>query len=75
MMGCARDGMCVCPPAAGQCLSYANQADLLHFCKEESLVLIADEVYQVGGFRGWEGGLHGCIRGRAKHGWEGCHQP
>jgi aspartate/methionine/tyrosine aminotransferase len=31
----------------GQCLSYQNQEDVLRFCKEEDLVLIADEVYQV----------------------------
>ena len=31
----------------GQCLSLANQEDVLRFCHEEDLVLISDEVYQV----------------------------
>ncbi|PNH00444.1 Alanine aminotransferase 2, mitochondrial, partial [Tetrabaena socialis] len=31
---------------AGQCLSYQNMRDILEFCVEEKLVLIADEVYQ-----------------------------
>jgi aspartate/methionine/tyrosine aminotransferase len=31
----------------GQCLSKANQEDIVRFCQEEQLVLIADEVYQV----------------------------
>jgi hypothetical protein len=35
--------------SAGQCLSYENMRDILAFCKEEQLVLIADEVYQVSG--------------------------
>ena len=41
-------GMVVINPGnpTGQCLSYKNQEDILKFCKEESLVLIADEVYQ-----------------------------
>ncbi|GIL81466.1 hypothetical protein Vretimale_1026 [Volvox reticuliferus] len=30
----------------GQCLSYQNMRDILSFCREEQLVLIADEVYQ-----------------------------
>ncbi|KAG2484750.1 hypothetical protein HYH03_016497 [Edaphochlamys debaryana] len=30
----------------GQCLSYQNMRDVLSFCHEEKLVLIADEVYQ-----------------------------
>lgn len=34
---------------AGQCLSKANQADVVRFCELNGLVLIADEVYQVGG--------------------------
>ncbi len=36
------------PCRTGQCLSYQNMADIVNFCREESLVLIADEVYQVG---------------------------
>ncbi len=36
----------------GQCLSLANQEDILRFCHEEDLVLIADEVYQVRLLRG-----------------------
>eukprot|EP00197_Chlamydomonas_leiostraca_P004497 CAMPEP_0202860566 /NCGR_PEP_ID=MMETSP1391-20130828/2221_1 /ASSEMBLY_ACC=CAM_ASM_000867 /TAXON_ID=1034604 /ORGANISM="Chlamydomonas leiostraca, Strain SAG 11-49" /LENGTH=503 /DNA_ID=CAMNT_0049539759 /DNA_START=129 /DNA_END=1640 /DNA_ORIENTATION=- len=41
-------GMVVINPGnpTGQCLSYANQEDILRFCAEEDLVLIADEVYQ-----------------------------
>jgi hypothetical protein len=31
----------------GQCLSKPNQEDIVRFCQEEQLVLIADEVYQV----------------------------
>mmetsp|Transcript_18252 Transcript_18252/g.39287 ORF Transcript_18252/g.39287 Transcript_18252/m.39287 type:complete len:505 (+) Transcript_18252:254-1768(+) len=44
---CVR-GMVVINPGnpTGQCLSYRNQEDVLRFCAEESLVLIADEVYQ-----------------------------
>ncbi|GAX86501.1 hypothetical protein CEUSTIGMA_g13909.t1 [Chlamydomonas eustigma] len=44
---CVR-GMVVINPGnpTGQCLSLQNQEDILMFCKEESLVLIADEVYQ-----------------------------
>ncbi|KXZ46718.1 hypothetical protein GPECTOR_41g683 [Gonium pectorale] len=30
----------------GQCLSYQNMRDVLTFCRDEQLVLIADEVYQ-----------------------------
>ena len=30
----------------GQVLSRANQEEILQFCKEEGLVLMADEVYQ-----------------------------
>lgn len=30
----------------GQCLSRQNQADILQFCADEALVLVADEVYQ-----------------------------
>lgn len=49
---CVR-GMVVINPGnpTGQCLSYKNQEDILKFCKEESLVLIADEVYQVPNLR------------------------
>ncbi len=36
------------PCRTGQCLSYQNMADIVNFCREESLVLIADEVYQGG---------------------------
>lgn len=39
-------GMVVINPGnpTGQCLSKANQEDILKFCAEEDLVLIADEV-------------------------------
>ena len=30
----------------GQCLSERNLKDLIHFCHKESIVLLADEVYQ-----------------------------
>jgi aspartate/methionine/tyrosine aminotransferase len=42
---CVR-GMVVINPGnpTGQCLSYKNQEDVLRFCQEESLILIADEV-------------------------------
>jgi len=30
----------------GQILSYENQVDVVKFCKEEGIVLLADEVYQ-----------------------------
>lgn len=33
----------------GQCLSKENQQDIVRFCEQHNLVLIADEVYQVGG--------------------------
>lgn len=44
---------CTRPPCvvAGQCLSYDNMRDVLAFCRDEELVLIADEVYQVRGAR------------------------
>eukprot|EP00878_Enallax_costatus_P025572 GHUV01027372.1.p1 GENE.GHUV01027372.1~~GHUV01027372.1.p1 ORF type:complete len:224 (-),score=38.29 GHUV01027372.1:299-970(-) len=32
----------------GQCLSKENQQDIVRFCEQHNLVLIADEVYQVG---------------------------
>ena len=32
----------------GQVLSYHNQEEIVRFCAEEELVLLADEVYQVG---------------------------
>jgi alanine transaminase len=44
-------GMVVINPGnpTGQCLSKANMEDIIAFCRDEGLVLIADEVYQVGG--------------------------
>ena len=30
----------------GQCLSYDNLKDIIQFCQEEEIVLMADEVYQ-----------------------------
>lgn len=30
----------------GQCLSEANLKEILHFCYQENLVLLGDEVYQ-----------------------------
>ena len=30
----------------GQCLSYDNLKDIIKFCHEEEIVLMADEVYQ-----------------------------
>jgi bifunctional pyridoxal-dependent enzyme with beta-cystathionase and maltose regulon repressor activities len=33
-------------PAAGQCLSRDNLAQLIQFAHEEGIVLMADEVYQ-----------------------------
>jgi aspartate/methionine/tyrosine aminotransferase len=31
----------------GQCLNADNQAEIVRFCEQHNLVLIADEVYQV----------------------------
>jgi len=41
-------GMVIINPGnpTGQCLTTANQEDILRFCAEEDLMLIADEVYQ-----------------------------
>ncbi|KAG2447826.1 hypothetical protein HYH02_007282 [Chlamydomonas schloesseri] len=48
-----REGLCVRAMVVinpgnptGQCLSYQNMRDVLSFCRDEQLVLIADEVYQ-----------------------------
>ena len=30
----------------GQCLSYENLQDIIKFCHDEDIVLMADEVYQ-----------------------------
>ena len=56
----------------GQCLTEANLRDIVRFCHEERLVLLADEVYQeniyqVGGSwrRGGLGGLEG-VRARRR---------
>ncbi|KAJ3348552.1 hypothetical protein HDU83_001234 [Entophlyctis luteolus] len=40
--------MCVINPGnpTGQCLGWDNMVDIVKFCKEENLVLLADEVYQ-----------------------------
>lgn len=35
----------------GQILSYENQVDVVKFCKEEGIVLLADEVYQANIYR------------------------
>jgi len=35
----------------GQCLSYENQVEIVKFCREENLVLLADEVYQTNVYR------------------------
>jgi aspartate/methionine/tyrosine aminotransferase len=45
---CVR-GMVVINPGnpTGQCLSKANQQDVVRFAEANNLVLIADEVYQV----------------------------
>lgn len=47
---CVR-GLVVINPGnpTGQCLSKANQQDVVRFAQENNLVLIADEVYQVRG--------------------------
>ncbi len=35
----------------GQILSYENQVDVVKFCKEEGIALLADEVYQANIYR------------------------
>ena len=35
----------------GQCLSYENQVEIVEFCREYGLVLLADEVYQANVYR------------------------
>lgn len=37
--------MCAGNPT-GQCLSYDNLKDIIKFCHDEEIVLMADEVYQ-----------------------------
>jgi alanine transaminase len=46
---CVR-GLVVINPGnpTGQCLNADNQAEIVRFCEQHNLVLIADEVYQVG---------------------------
>ena len=43
-VSCECDG-CAGNPT-GQCLSYDNLKDIIKFCQEEEIVLMADEVYQ-----------------------------
>lgn len=45
---CVPRALCVINPGnpTGQVLSYENVRDIIKFCKEERLVLLADEVYQ-----------------------------
>lgn len=43
MLKCCDD--CAGNPT-GQCLSYDNLKDIIQFCQEEEIVLMADEVYQ-----------------------------
>ncbi|KAL9976107.1 hypothetical protein ACROYT_G013357 [Oculina patagonica] len=45
---CVPRALCVINPGnpTGQVLSYDNISDIIKFCKEEKLVLLADEVYQ-----------------------------
>jgi aspartate/methionine/tyrosine aminotransferase len=45
---CVR-GLVVINPGnpTGQCLNADNQAEIVRFCEQHNLVLIADEVYQV----------------------------
>jgi aspartate/methionine/tyrosine aminotransferase len=49
---CVR-GMVVINPGnpTGQCLSKANQQDVVRFAEANNMIIIADEVYQVGGTR------------------------
>lgn len=44
----------------GQCLSKDNLKDVIRFCEEHDMVLVADEVYQVGVIQGLLGWVKPC---------------